>query len=225
MKTLKMLFALLFVTLSVLIPFAYSPSPAAVEGKRFTVVIDAGHGGIDGGAVSSDGKVFESEINLKIANKIKERFIAGGFGVIMTRTDENGLYGLMSKGFKRRDMEERVRRANSSNADILISVHLNNYADRSRRGAQVFFRAGDAEGKRLADCIQNSLNESVNTDRKYSALAGDYYILNETKMPSAICECGFLSNEEDLALLVTDEHAALIAKTLFSGVVNFFARA
>ena len=204
--------------------FCAMPTAASAPDK-LTVVIDAGHGGIDGGAVSNDKTVYESDVNLNIAEKLKARFLAGGFNVVMTRSTANGLYGVMSKGFKRRDMEERVKIAERAKADALISVHLNKYSDPSRRGAQAFYNAADEKSKRLAECVQEVFNKTVNTKKSYAALKGDYYLLNETSMPAIICECGFISNPEDLKLLVTNEYAKELANVIFSGTVNFFASA
>lgn len=220
----RLTISLVFLCFTLVIPFAFVRERAVTSEKNgFTVVIDAGHGGIDGGAVSPDGKVYESDINLKIAEKLKDRFISGGFNVVMTRTTSNGLYGVIGKGFKRRDMAERVKIAENAKADALISVHLNKYFDSSRRGAQTFFKADSENGKKLAECVQSAFNADINSDRAYSSLAGDYYILNETNMPAVICECGFISNEKDYKLLLTDEHAEKLANAIFFGAINFFA--
>ena len=199
------------------------PTSSANKERGFVVAIDAGHGGIDGGATGGVSGVSESEINLSIAKKLRAVFERGGFSVVMTRTSEAGLYGLASDGFKRRDMAARVKTVNDSKADILISVHLNTFSDHTRRGAQVFFRAGDSKGEELAACVQKSLNEMEECVKKASALTGDYYILNETFIPSIICEYGFLSNPEDERLLLTDEYQKSLALSTFQGVLLFFA--
>ena len=194
------------------------------ERNSFTVCIDAGHGGIDGGAVGSCG-IGESEINLDIAKKLKDIFTAHGIGVVLTRADSDGLYGLPTKGFKLRDLKNRVEIAERANADILISVHLNKYADSDRRGAQVFYEGADERSKALAESIQQSLNDMDGAPRKYTPLKGDYYILNETTMPAVICECGFLSNPEDEALLLTEDYRLSLADAIFAGVIDFFVTA
>lgn len=199
---------------------------SAFKGERgFTVAIDAGHGGIDGGAKGSFYGSVERDINLRIAKELKRRFLSAGFSVVMTRSGEGGLYGAMSKGFKRRDMDARVKKIKSSSADVLVSVHLNKYSDENRRGAQVFFRNGSEPSRSLAVLVQSRFNDAINVSRKYAPLAGDYYILNETVIPAVICECGFLSNEEDERLLNTKEHVAIVAESIFLGVTDFFASA
>ena len=125
---------------------------------KYTIVIDAGHGGIDGGATGATTGVFESDLNLKICRELESLFKGAGFITKMTRTDENGLYGDTSPRFKKRDLNRRVEICNQTLADAFISVHLNTYSSSSRRGAQVFFKGGNEEGKRLADAIQLELN-------------------------------------------------------------------
>lgn len=222
----KIVIAFLLVISMVFIPAKVLSAKTVFSEERnnFTVVIDAGHGGIDGGASGSTG-VEESEINLDIAKKLKDVLIKHGFNVVLTRADMGGLYGLPTKGFKLRDLKSRVEIAEKANADILISIHLNKYADSSRRGAQVFFEQGDERSKELADDIQSRLNLADKADRSWVALKGDYYILNETTMPAVICECGFLSNAEDEALLLTDEHRTALADAIFMGVVDYFVTA
>ena len=184
----------------------------------YTVVIDAGHGGIDGGVTGVNTGVKESDLNLSIANVLKEKFIDAGFKVVMTRTSAAGLYGAMSKGFKMRDMEKRKEIINSAKADFMISVHLNKFSDKERSGAQVFYKIGDEESKKLADALQEEFNGA---GRKYSSLKGDYYVLNEANCPAVICECGFLSNPEDEVLLLTETYREKIAETIVGGSIKY----
>lgn len=188
--------------------------------EAITVVIDAGHGGIDGGVVGSTG-IKEADINLFISKKLKALFESAGFAVVMTRSTPQGLYGAMSKGFKSRDLAERVRITNSSRADMFISVHINKFGDSSRRGAQVFYKIDDSRSKKLASYLQNSFNNMEEASRNCSILSGDYYVLNGSSVPAVICECGFISNPQDEALLVTDEYQEKIAYAIFRGAVNY----
>ncbi|MBO7368699.1 MAG: N-acetylmuramoyl-L-alanine amidase [Clostridia bacterium] len=222
-KRLVCLFLLPIVAFSVFFG-VFSLPVSSVKNERFlTVAIDAGHGGIDGGAVGKVTGAYESDINLCIAKKLKEVFERGGFNVVMTRTTNAGLYGVLSQGFKRRDMNERVKIVNDSKADIFISVHLNTYSDSARRGAQAFFKKGDENGKLFADCVQQKLNDMEECVKKTSALVGDYFVLNETYIPAIICEYGFLSNEKDEALLLDDEYQKKLALATFSGTLVFLA--
>ncbi|MBQ3235405.1 MAG: N-acetylmuramoyl-L-alanine amidase [Clostridia bacterium] len=188
--------------------------------RQFTVVIDAGHGGIDGGASGTVTGVKEADINLLISKKLKELFENSGFRVVMTREDSEGLYGTTDPGFKKRDLLERVKIINSAGADFLISIHLNVYSSQSRRGAQAFFKKGSEQGKKLAKRIQARINGLGVVPRLYDALSGDYYLLNESNIPSVIVECGFLSSPEDEKLLLTEEFRGEMANAIFGGSID-----
>lgn len=185
-----------------------------------TVVIDAGHGGIDGGASGVVTGVRESDINLLIAKSLEKLFREKGYRVIMTRSSDEGLYGTTDKGFKKRDLLERVRIINSSGADFLLSIHLNVYSSKNRRGAQAFYKKGDESGKKLAEKIQARINGLGIVPRLYNALSGDYYLLNESKIPAVIVECGFLSSPEDEKLLLTESYRENIANAIFGGSLD-----
>lgn len=194
---------------------------AASPSDRFTVVIDAGHGGIDGGVSGITTGVKESELNLDIARKLKAKFDKSGAKTVMTRKTEAGLYGIYSKGFKRRDMQKRKQITLNAKADIFVSIHLNYYSSPLRRGAQVFYKIDEEKSKSLADIVQAELNGGKEYERDYTALAGDYYVLNEADCAAILCECGFLSNAEDEKLLLTDEYRAEIAEKIFNGIEKY----
>ncbi len=194
---------------------------AASPSDRFTVVIDAGHGGIDGGVSGITTGVKESELNLDIARKLKAKFDKSGAKTVMTRKTEAGLYGIYSKGFKRRDMQKRKQITLNAKADVFVSIHLNYYSSPSRRGAQVFYKIDEEKSKSLADIVQAELNGGKEYERDYTALVGDYYVLNEADCAAILCECGFLSNAEDEKLLLTDEYRAEIAEKIFNGIEKY----
>lgn len=194
---------------------------AASPSDRFTVVIDAGHGGIDGGVSGITTGVKESELNLDIARKLKAKFDKSGAKTVMTRKTEAGLYGIYSKGFKRRDMQKRKQITLNAKADVFVSIHLNYYSSPLRRGAQVFYKIDEEKSKSLADIVQAELNGGKECERDYTALAGDYYVLNEADCAAILCECGFLSNAEDEKLLLTDEYRDEIAEKIFNGIEKY----
>ena len=196
---------------------------ASVHSLVYTVVVDAGHGGIDGGAVGVKTKVQESDLNLEIAKKLKDKLKETGINVIMTRSSYGGLYGTTAKGFKRRDLEKRIKIINSSNADAMVSIHLNCYSSSSRRGATTFFCKGKTEGEKLAQSIQRHFNTLSGQPKDYSSLKGDYYLLNQSNCPSVICECGFLSSPEDEALLLTEEYQNEIADKILYGIIEYLS--
>ncbi len=191
--------------------------------KSYTVVLDAGHGGIDKGASGVKTGVAESDINLKIVKKLENYLVVGGFNVILTRNSENGLYGVATSNRKKKDMQKRKEIIEKSNADLVISIHLNTYSVSTRRGAQVFFKKGDDLSKSLADNVQGYLNDLNDGVKDYSALSGDYYILNCSAVPSVIAECGFLSSPEDEALLISDEYQNEVAYSIYNGIVSYLS--
>jgi len=186
-----------------------------------TVVIDSGHGGIDGGKESKSGGL-EKTINLSIAIKLKAILEADGINVIMTRTDDNGLYDENASNKKVSDMKKRCQIINNSKADLAVSIHQNSFPDSDVSGAQVFYYTYSAEGKKLAGILQNSFKENVNNNNTRVEKANKtYYMLVNTKIPIVIAECGFLSNPEEDALLNTEEYQQSIAEALYNGIVTY----
>ncbi len=202
---------------------ALTKTSAGADVTGITVVLDAGHGGIDGGVTGVKTGAKESEINLKIVKKLEGYLVGGGINPVLTRKTEAGLYGVAVKNLKRRDMEKRKEIILKSRPALVVSVHLNEFSVSSRRGAQVFYKAGDENSKLLAESLQSVFNQMEGSVRSFSPLTGDYYILNCSTYPSVIAECGFLSNPEEEALLITDEYQDTIAYSLFKGIVKYLA--
>ncbi len=194
---------------------ANSPAPT------FTVVIDAGHGGIDGGVTGVNYGVVESELNLYMARALREDFENAGFCVVMTRTTSAGLYGASYSSLKKTDMLNRKKIIEQADADVVISLHMNKCSLPSRRGAQVFFKPQDDESRRLAERVQDRLNGMEEASRSCITLVGDYYVLNESPCPAILVECGFLSNAEDEKLLLTEEYREKLSYEIFCGTVGY----
>lgn len=204
----------------VMLSYAAGAEVASVPKIGKTVVVDAGHGGIDGGVVGGSSGVKESEINLAIAKSLKHFLERNGYDVVMTRENSDGLYGLTSKNKKLRDMEARRDIIKEAKPDLVISVHQNYYPLSSVRGAQVFYSADSEISKQIADSMQGTLNTALGNERV--AKTGDYYIVNCTDFPSVIVECGFLSNPEEENLLVTAAYQEKVAYSVFSAVHSIF---
>ena len=221
--TYKTLRALLLIVALIVFLGGYFVKKASLESKKFTVVIDAGHGGIDAGALGVVTGVRESDLNLLIAKNLKTLFEKSGFIAIMTREDDNGLYGTTDPGFKKRDLSAREKIINNSLADLCVSIHLNVYSAKSRRGAQVFFNKEYLEDKKLAKFVQGRINGLNLSPRLYDALHGDYYLLNTSKIPTIIVECGFLSSPDDEKLLLTEKYRFDISNAIFMGCVDYLS--
>lgn len=210
------------VAFSVCVAALLKPPVQSAERQRMLVVIDAGHGGIDAGVTGATG-VKESDLNLQIAKELARQFENAGIKAVLTRQTQGGLYGLATKGFKKRDMKKRKQIIEENAPNLVISVHLNQYSHSERRGAQTFFNADNQQSKRLAERVQNALNGMEEAVRTCESLAGDYYLLNCTPYPATIVECGFLSNPEDEKLLTSPEYQQKIAYAVFKGAVDYLS--
>lgn len=190
-----------------------------------TIVVDAGHGGEDGGAVASDG-TSEADINLKIALKLQALLEQSGASVVLTRSDENAIYDLNKKTLrdkKNSDIKNRVKIGNNSSAEIFVSIHLNKIAQSQYDGWQTFFKEGSEDGKKLATCIQNNLNEAIQRENKRVPLKiSNIYIIKHVEIPTSIVECGFLSNPEEEKILKTDEYQNKLAWGIYNGIMDYF---
>lgn len=187
-----------------------------------TVVIDPGHGGVDPGKIGvNDAK--EKDINLQIAMYLREELEAAGLTVVLTREDDEGLYGAYAQNKKLEDMQKRCAIIRETDPDITVSVHQNSYHDGGVSGCQVFYYADSEQGKRLAGHIQTQMIEALSPEEKREAKANDsYYMLRHTTSPTVIVECGFLSNWTEAQRLTTEEYQKKVAQAIAAGVIAYF---
>ncbi len=189
------------------------------------IVLDAGHGGIDGGVSGRTTKVKESDLNLKITQVLKGDLEEMGFEVVMTRKTEAGLYDVATKGFKRRDMQKRKEIIEKAKPSMVISIHQNYYPSPSTRGAQVFFNKENEGSKRLAALMQTRLNELYQTQnvKNRKITAGDFFMLECAPCPSVLVECGFLSSSLDERLLQSDDWQKGLSKGICTAVMDYLS--
>ena len=187
--------------------------------SKYTIVVDAGHGGIDGGAIGKTSGISESVLNLNYANCLKEYLQDFGFNVVMTRTTENGLYSPLAKNKKKDDMKKRREIVENSNADFVVSIHMNSFSYKSK-GAQVFYGAEDVPSQNLANSIQKYFIKYLQ-DAKQETKVGDYYILNAIKVPSVLVECGYLSNPDEEKLLLNEDYNKEVCYSILLGILSF----
>ncbi len=188
------------------------------------VVIDAGHGGMDGGKIGINGEI-EKEINLSIAQKLKSLLEQQGIAVVMTRTDDNGLYEESISNKKQQDMKRRCELINETEAALVVSIHQNSYTEASVRGPQVFYYKNSAAAKEIAVILQDALNDLLEIEKPRACKANDsYYILRKTERPTVIVECGFLSNPEEAELLSTESYQQKVAQAISTGVLRFLGQ-
>lgn len=217
------IFAALFAALPLvsvprIVPVA-APEQGKLTGK--TICLDAGHGGYDGGARAKGSGVWEKELNLQVALKTRDCLEAMGAEVIMTRSDDRDLAEAEREGStkKRRDLNARLRLAQG--ADLLVSLHMNEYRHPSSSGPQVFYTKGHEPSRLLAGCLQQSLIRTLKPPKERAAQAGDYYILR-SPIPSCLVECGFISNPEEEKKLRDPAYQQLIAQAVARGTAAFF---
>ena len=193
--------------------------------KRKCIIIDAGHGGVDGGATSCTG-VLESQLNLQIALRLEDLLHLVGVDTAMIRREDVSVYteGESIAAKKVSDLKERVRIVNSTNNAVLISIHQNTFSDPRYSGAQVFYATSEGSQK-LARAMQQALVESLNPESNRKAKKGSsIYLLEKIKNTGVLVECGFLSNPEEEKKLRTDAYqlklCAVIASVLCNDISN-----
>lgn len=214
-------FAILLAVSSIVAIFAFGKGKTTfVPMGQTTIVLDAGHGGIDPGSVGRKTHITEREINLCIVNELKTLLEASKFNVVLTRKDENGLYKVYTKDYKIEDMTKRREIITDAKPALVISVHTNSFTSTARRGAQVFYDDKSPEGKRFAECVQEQFATDLEESKK-TASFGDFFMLKCTTAPSILCECGYLSNEQDERLLANSEYQKKIAYAIYKGIIKY----
>lgn len=191
------------------------------EAEKVCIVLDAGHGGFDPGKMGVSGQK-EAEINLDIALRVRDYLEKNGVKVVMTRETAQGLYDENAENKKVQDMKRRIEIIEEANPLACVSIHQNSYTEEYVNGAQMFYYAESAEGKRLAGLLQESLGKRLNPKNHRAIKANDsYYLLKKTTIPTVIAECGFLSNYREAALLDTEEYQDKVAWAIHMGILQF----
>ncbi len=185
-----------------------------------TIVLDAGHGGRDGGSVGVLGTV-EKKINLEYVFALKDKLVNHGYKVILTRKNDDGLYSVLSKNKKQSDMKERLKIIKKANPNLVISIHMNSFCESSARGATTYHREGDVASSRCGDLIQKSLKAYCGA-RSEKSKVGDYFMVNSSYYTAVLVECGFLSNPQEEKQLNTKEYKDKITEAIFKGVLLYF---
>ena len=179
------------------------PASGSVEKK--VILIDAGHGGDDPGKIGIN-QAKEKDINLAIAKKLKVCLEKAGFEVVMTREADESVKGPEQGNKKSTDMRNRCAKIRETKPAMAVSIHQNSYTEE------------------IAGCIQNVMNKELQIERPREIKANDtYYILKRSEAPAVIVECGFLSNEREAALLITDTYQQKAAESICDGIQKYFA--
>lgn len=183
-----------------------------------TVFIDPGHGGLDPG--TSNDVVLEKDINLKLSKKLYEKMLSNNVGAYISRTSDYDLSSINSKNHKLEDLKNRVKQVNESQANLLVSIHLNALNNQSVHGPMVYYRKNDPASQLFAQTMQNKLNEFSGLEKK--CYQENYYIFRNTNIPAILIECGFLSNPDEKSKLLTNKYQEEITNVIFNGIKEFW---
>ena len=188
------------------------------------IVLDAGHGGLDSGAVGTSG-VLEKDINLSIVLTLRDMFEMSGFEVVLTRDEDISIYDPGVEGIREQklnDMDNRLEIIQSYPDSIFLCIHQNNFTDPRYFGGQMFYNNNNPKNRTLAQIMQNKFAQLQPGNGREIKLSGnELYLLRFNKNPSLMIECGFLSNPEEEQQLSTWEYQQKVAFTIYGGVMEF----
>lgn len=227
-RILKVICAVLLVTAICMLPLESRTGKYATECLSdypmlgITVVLDAGHGGEDGGAIGINTLVRERDINLQIVKKIKNLFESAGATAVLTREDEKAL--CEGKYSKLKDMQVRSDIIEKTSPYIVISIHCNSFPkSKTAKGAQTFYYPNSVEGEALAGFIQKSIKNIADSENERQIKSENFYMLRHGNSVNVMVECGFLSSPEEEKKLSDDEYQSLLAYSVFDGTSKYLA--
>ena len=199
-----------------------------MENEVPVIVLDAGHGGIDGGCTSAEG-VPEKGINLDIMLRLRDLLEVNGYEVKVTRESDKSIHDAGIEGIaeqKSSDMDNRLAIFNESSNAVCISVHQNQFTDPKYSGAQMFYSGSNSTSEVRAGMLQDRFRSLLQpeNDREIKLCGKELFLCYYSDNPTVMAECGFLSNPEEAALLNTEEYREKVAFTLFSGINDFVNR-
>ncbi len=201
------------------------PASVNYEKQKPVIILDAGHGGMDGGCSSADG-VAEKGINLNILLTLRDMLKINGYDVIVTRDTDTSIHDKGIEGIanqKSSDMDNRLEIFNSTPNAICISIHQNQFTDPKYSGAQMFYSDSNNGNESLAKTLQSKFCEYLQPDntREIKLCGKELFLCYFSENPTVMVECGFLSNPEEAALLKTEEYQQKVAFTILSGINEY----
>lgn len=226
-KISKTLFFLLLLMLGIAAVAAvfYKRVDTAFSGvSKFCVVLDAGHGSPDGGAVGANGTQ-EKDINLDIVLKLQEILENRGFEIILTRSGDSGVFDSSAKTIHEKkisDMNNRRDIINSGKADLFVSIHMNAFGNKNAEGLHIFYSRNHPEAEPLANLMQEKISDITGAKTHEVKIASDTLYLMKNPMPPAIlAECGFITNPEEEKRLNDEEYRAKIAFAIADAISEY----
>lgn len=204
------------------------PTVAQTNGKDIVFILDAGHGGMDGGCSSAEG-VPEKGINLNIMLALRDWLEAFGYRVEVTRDTDRSIHDQGIEGIanqKSSDMDNRLALFNQYDNAVCISIHQNQFTDTKYSGAQMFYANTNSESERLAQSLQTQFHEQLQpqNNREIKLCGSELFLCYYCENPTVMVECGFLSNPDEAALLTTEEYQYKVAFTIFSGIQGWLTK-
>lgn len=188
------------------------------------IVLDAGHGGPDGGAIGGKN-IVEKDITLEITKKVRDYLQEQGALVILTRDGDYDLASENTKSYSRRkaeDLKKRVQIINDSEADFFASIHLNSLSKGESRGAQTFYYRSSGENERAAKFIQAELRTSLENTNRSAKTISHVYLLKHAKPTGVLIEAGFLSDVNERYLLNSEKYQQKVAAAIYRGILRYF---
>jgi N-acetylmuramoyl-L-alanine amidase len=203
---------------------AQSTSAVGYIQNDITVILDAGHGGEDGGAVANG--ITEKDINLSITNKLAEVLRLNGFRVILTRNTDKMINteGDTLRARKLSDMKNRLNLFNSSEKNVVISIHQNKFPVEKYQGAQVFYSINNPNSRKLALSLRENIRTLIQpyNEREIKPAGREIYLLDNAETPAVIIECGFLSNPKEAEKLSNSDYQDKLVFAFMSGFLDFY---
>ena len=203
---------------------------SAIPTESKLIIIDAGHGGIDGGAVGYNN-IVEKDINLSIAKKLETMLVCCGFEVIMTRSEDIMVGDPLPENSSIRekkvnDIKTRVSLINSYPSAIVLSIHQNLFSETKYNGAQMFYSTKNSDSKAIARFLQTRFSTMLQPDntRAIKPVSDDIYLMNHVDNPAVLVECGFISNALEAQNLSDDTYQNKVAFVIFAALCDYFEK-
>lgn len=233
-KTRIFLFGVLITIFGVLsVGSIYTVTQKAVDAslntvKYKTVIIDAGHGGVDGGTSADDGTL-EKDLNLQIALKLNEMLNSFGVKTILIRDSDISIHDDTAKTIRQKkisDLKNRLNVINNTDESVFVSIHQNHFGESKYHGTQIFYSKNNPDSRTLADCIRMPVVTYLQTDntREIKQSGTEIYLLNNAQSPSVMIECGFLSNIDETKQLKNEKYQQKLAFIISLGIIDYFTK-
>lgn len=202
------------------------PTSTEVSGDKPIIVLDAGHGGLDSGAVGKNGTL-EKDVNLAVVKRLKQLLEMSGFQTVLTRDEDISIYDPGTEGIRNQklsDMDNRLEIIQSYPDSIFLCIHQNNYTDPAYFGGQMFYNENNPDNRILAQLMQNRFAElNPANDREIKLTGDELYLLKSNQNPSLMIECGFLSNPDEEEKLATAEYQQQTAFAIYGGLLDYLS--